>query len=231
IEKLQAAGIEVIQDVLAGDCRELNKRFFTFHRYGRPYIILKWAESLDGIIASAGNERTFISNEISNRFVHKWRSEEAAILVGTNTALLDDPSLTNRYWFGKNPVRVLIDMDLKIPLHAQIFSKPGKTIVFNGLKNGEEENLLFFKIHSAAPVPGQIMSALFLSGIQSLIVEGGSKTLQSFIDADLWDEARVIKATELLLVDGKRSPKLRRANLTEQITVRNDTISIYKRIV
>src|SRR5437868_6012424 len=122
IKKLQDAEVEVVTGILEKECIELNKRFFTFHEKYRPYIILKWAESANGKIG-IDTERVLISNEYSDRLVHKWRSEEAAILIGTNTALKDDPSLTTRLWQGNNPVRLVIDMDLRLPSHLKIFNR------------------------------------------------------------------------------------------------------------
>lgn len=122
IEKLVNAGIDVTVGVLEKECRQVNRRFFTFHTQHRPYVLLKWAQTGDGKIASYSEERLLISNDISNKLVHKWRSEEAAILVGTNTALMDNPSLTNRLWSGKSPIRLVIDMDLRLPKHLQLFN-------------------------------------------------------------------------------------------------------------
>ena len=127
---MQNAGVEVITGILEKECIDLNKRFFTFHQKFRPYIILKWAQTVNGKIGSA-DKRILISNEYSNRLVHKWRSEEAAILVGTNTALQDDPSLTTRLWKGKNPVRIVIDKELKLPPTLKVFNKEAKTIIYN----------------------------------------------------------------------------------------------------
>ena len=151
IEKLKAAGVHIETGILEDDCRELNKRFFSFHTKQRPYVILKWAQTADGFIAATNHppgertlkesaekkERLHISNEYSNRLVHKWRSEEAAILIGTNTALLDDPELTTRLWPGRSPVRLILDMDLRLPAHLKIFDRSVRTIVFNSIKEEE----------------------------------------------------------------------------------------------
>src|SRR6185436_9558681 len=140
---------EVINSILESECKDLNRLFFIFNTERRPYIILKWAESADGKIAALGGSlgsRLFISNEYSNRLVHKWRSEEAAILVGTNTALLDDPELTTRLWTGKSPVRMVTDMNLKLPASLKVFDKKIKTIVFNSIKQEEDGNLLYYKL-------------------------------------------------------------------------------------
>src|SRR6185295_1592945 len=133
IEKLTSAGVSLETGVLEEECTRLNKRFFTFHTKQRPYVLLKWAQTADGFIAHRGpaEDRMLISNSYSNRLVHKWRSQEASILVGTNTALLDDPELTARLWPGPSPIRLIIDMDLKLPSSLKIFNQQQRTIIFN----------------------------------------------------------------------------------------------------
>jgi diaminohydroxyphosphoribosylaminopyrimidine deaminase/5-amino-6-(5-phosphoribosylamino)uracil reductase len=205
---------------------ELNKRFFTFYTKHRPYIILKWAQSNDGKIANADHSRVFISNEESNRLVHKWRSEEAAILVGTNTALYDDPSLTTRLWTGNNPVRLVIDKDLKLPSSLKLFDGKIKTVVFNKHKQSEGE-LSYYKIDDSKDIIPQILNALHQLKIQSVIVEGGAKLLQSFIDAGYWDEARVITNTILLIENGINAPVLKEDTLTTEEMILQDRISYY----
>ena len=248
IKKLQDAGIEVITGVLEKECVELNKRFFTFHQQQRPYIILKWAESANVKISSpptplhkwrgeplpqpspqVGSElyaRTFISNEFTNRLVHKWRNEEAAILVGTNTALQDDPSLTTRLWHGNNPVRLVIDINLRLPSNLKIFNKETKTIIFNKQKHEEDGNLIFYKIKEEGLLT-QMMKAIYELQIQSVLVEGGAILLQSFIDAGLWDEARIIHNEELIIINGIISPELKNALLQKQENYFSDTISYF----
>ena len=147
IEKLEAAGVNVVTGILEKNCKELNRRFFIFHTKKRPYIILKWAQTSDKKIAVNSDKPLKISNEFTNRLVHKWRSEEAAILVGTNTALADDPLLTNRLWSGKNPVRLVIDKELKLPAGAKIFNIDAPTVVFNLYKstiNTELSNEVYY---------------------------------------------------------------------------------------
>ncbi|MFT3747963.1 MAG: bifunctional diaminohydroxyphosphoribosylaminopyrimidine deaminase/5-amino-6-(5-phosphoribosylamino)uracil reductase RibD [Agriterribacter sp.] len=217
IEKLKAAGIEVIANVLEEECKALNRRFFTFHTKHRPYIILKWAQSNDGIIGNAGDNRLHISNAYTNRLVHKWRSEEAAILVGTNTALLDDPSLTVRLWPGKDPVRLVLDLELRLPHHLHLFDNAVTTIVFNriqntiesfnDIKNGENKTW-YYQITSDVSIVHQIINALYHLRIQSVLIEGGAKLLQSFIDEGMWDEARVITNENLEAGEGIRAPAL-----------------------
>ena len=226
IKKLEGAGIEVTISVLDQECKDLNKRFFTFHEKQRPYIILKWAESSDKKIGLP-DKKVLISNEYTNRLVHKWRSEEAAILIGTNTALTDNPSLTTRLWNGKNPIRLVIDKDLRLPPHLHIFNKEVRTIVFNSVKNEEDFNLTFYKINDENMLP-EIVKALYDYEIQSVIVEGGAKLLQSFIDEGLWDECRIIKNEKLIINNGIDSPKLKNGILYNRDNYFDDTISYFQ---
>ncbi len=229
IEKLKASGVQVIYGILEKECLELNKRFFTFHEKHRPYIILKWAESSDGKIAADANSRLLISNELTNRLVHKWRTEEAAILVGTNTALLDNPSLTARLWPGNNPVRLVIDAELKLPTNLKLFDGAVKTVVFNFHKNAETENLIYYQLAKSGNLLPQILEALYNMQIQSVMVEGGSKLLQSFIDEGLWDEAIVICNEGLIVGNGLNAPMLRNNKLFCEQKIYTDKISFYKR--
>ncbi len=229
IEKLQRAGIKVTVGVMENECLSLNKRFFTFHEKQRPYIILKWAQSSDGNIGKHDSSQLKISNEFTNRLVHKWRSEEAAILVGTNTALLDDPSLTTRLWPGKNPVRLVIDSELKLPMHLKLFDGLAKTIVFNYRKQSETENLVYHKLNKEENILTQILSVLYKVNIQSVIVEGGAKLLQSFIEEGLWDEARVISNAELTIGNGVTAPVLKNNILVDEQKINTDVIAFYNR--
>jgi diaminohydroxyphosphoribosylaminopyrimidine deaminase / 5-amino-6-(5-phosphoribosylamino)uracil reductase len=229
IEKLKAAGIVVELGILEKECIALNKRFFTFHQQKRPYIILKWAQSADGMIAGSGSERLLISNDYSNRLVHKWRSEEASILVGTNTALLDNPELTTRLWPGKSPMRLVLDMNLCLPGSLKLFDGTQQTIIFNIIKEGEESNLHYYKIDGSADINRQICTALFKLKIQSVIVEGGARLLQSFVDADLWDEARVITNQNLFITNGLTAPVLKKYSSSEKIDSTSDEIVIHHR--
>lgn len=248
IERLRAAGVNVTLGVLEKECLELNKRFFTFHDLQRPYIILKWAQSGDGKIAplmnyvrslsenpeggtleSAGNKRLMISNGLTDRLVHKWRSEEASILVGTNTALLDDPALTTRLWPGKDPVRLVLDKDLKLPMHLKIFDGSVKTIVFNFLKKEDKGLLHYFQLNKEKNIIPQILSALYEQQVQSVIVEGGAKLLQSFIDAGLWDEVRIISNEQMTIGNGLNAPLLKKGILLREEKMATDVISFYAR--
>ena len=227
IEKLKNAGIDVVTGLLEHECLEINKRFFTFHTKHRPYIILKWAQTANGMIGSGTDERLLISNELTNRIVHQWRSEEAAILVGTNTALQDDPSLTNRLWTGNNPVRMVIDNNLRLPPHLQLFDQQQKTIVFNTQKQQENGKILYCKIDPNENSLKQIMDISYKMGIQSILVEGGSKLLQSFIEANQWDEVRLIKNEKLAIKNGIAAPLLDQQNPYKKQTIQSDTINFY----
>ncbi len=231
IERLKAASVQVTLGILEDECRELNKRFFTFHEKQRPYIILKWAQSSDGKIGAGNGERVFISNEFTNKLIHKWRAEEAAIMVGTNTALLDDPALTARLWPGNNPVRLVVDMDLKLPSSLKLFDGTFKTIVFNQHKEEMGEMLSFCKVDKDEKFIPQIFNALNKLQLQSVIIEGGAKLLQSFIDENTWDEVRVISNEELIIGSGLSAPVLKNSSLFEERTIKNDTISFYRNAV
>jgi diaminohydroxyphosphoribosylaminopyrimidine deaminase / 5-amino-6-(5-phosphoribosylamino)uracil reductase len=225
---LKAAGVNVVEQVLEKECLEINKRFFTFHNQQRPYIILKWAQSKDEKIGSEDGKRIFISNEFTNRLVHKWRSEESAILVGTTTAENDNPSLTTRLYPGKNPLRLVIDMDLKLPFSLNLFDKKTDTIVFSKLKEEENKNLSFIKIDGETDMLQSIMKVLHKKNIQSVLVEGGAKLLQSFIDIGLWDEARVITNESLIIDNGIAAPALTNSKLFATNTIDTDTIKFYQ---
>jgi len=227
IEKLQQAGIETIVGILEKECLVLNRRFFTFHTKFRPFVVLKWAETADGKIATTDDSRTFISNGYSNRLVHHWRSEEAAIMVGTNTATLDNPSLTTRLWKGKNPVRVVMDMQLRLPASLQVFDGSVPTLIFNGIKAQTADNVQFIKIDLQAEPLQQILQQLYKDNIQSVLVEGGAQLLQSFIDFNLYDEIRVIQNKALYIGDGLRAPSLAHVQLKKQYHLLDDEISIY----
>ena len=201
---LEDGGIQVISGALEKECQELNKRFFTFHQKKRPFIILKWAQSKDGFI-----DKDFIPTQIGNpltkQFVHQLRSEEHAILVGTNTALHDNPSLTTREIVGRNPVRILIDFNLKIPGDFNIYNEEAETLVFNSVKESSEENIKFIKIERENFLEN-LMGKMYEHQIQSVIVEGGNFTLQQFIDTNIWDEAIIIKNENLVLENGTKAP-------------------------
>lgn len=195
IEKLVKAGIDVKTGILEEECKYLNKRFFTFHEKNRPYIILKWAQTQDGFIDAERTDENQkplqISNEASMKLSHQWRSEEQAIMVGKNTALLDNPKLTTRNSNGKNPLRIVTDKNLIIPTNYFLLDKSTPTIVFTSIEKASEKNLEYIKINFDEQIIPQILDVLGKKSIQSLIVEGGYNVLKSFITENYWDEARV----------------------------------------
>lgn len=202
---IQDAGIEVVSGVLEKECLDLNKRFFTYHQKKRPYIVLKWAESADRFM-DKDFKPTQISNTLTKQFVHQLRSNEHSILIGTMTAMRDNPSLTTREISGRSPIRILIDIDLKVPQHYNIYNNDAETLVFNSIKNDEEGNVKFIKT-SRENFIENMLKTLHERQIQSVIVEGGGLVLQQFIDAGLWDEAIVIKNNNLVLENGTKAPK------------------------
>lgn len=227
IEKLQSAGVEVISDVLKKEAAFLNRRFFTFHSKKRPYIILKWAESQDHFIDRKRESNTPFQNRItgdqSRMLVHKWRTEEASILVGKNTVLLDDPQLTARYYQGKQPLRIIIDKHLEIPTGSKVFSAGTDTLVINAKKNENSGNILYRTIDWENSEQS-ILELLYEMNILSLIIEGGTTTLERFIDAGLWDEARIF-STSQRFGEGHPAPVLKCAS-AEQHCIGDDFLSI-----
>jgi diaminohydroxyphosphoribosylaminopyrimidine deaminase/5-amino-6-(5-phosphoribosylamino)uracil reductase len=228
IQKLQKAGITVTIGILEKEALELNKRFFTYHTKQRPYIILKWAQSGDAKIANKDFSAIKISNDATNRLVHKWRSEEAAILVGTNTALYDNPSLTTRLWKGNNPVRLVIDLQLKLSMSLHLFDGAVKTIVFNQVKHEEKNNVMFYRLASGEDIIAGLLNALYQLKIQSVMVEGGAKLLQSFIDQNYWDEARVITNEQLMIDGGIEAPELKNNSLVNINKATGNLVAFYQ---
>ncbi|HPW61173.1 MAG TPA: bifunctional diaminohydroxyphosphoribosylaminopyrimidine deaminase/5-amino-6-(5-phosphoribosylamino)uracil reductase RibD [Cyclobacteriaceae bacterium] len=226
VKKLMDAGIEVITGVLEKEGRELNKRFFTFHEQQRPYIVLKWAQTADGFIARSNYESKWISNEFSRLLVHKWRSEEDAVLVGTKTAAHDNPMLTVRDWSGRDPVRLVIDRFLRLPDKLNLFDGSIKTICFNLLKHEEHANLSLVRLDEQDFLIS-LVDYLASEKIQSVMIEGGSLTLSMFINAGLWDEARVFTSPRLFHT-GIAAPSFR-SNLLSEENIFTDTLRIYQR--
>jgi diaminohydroxyphosphoribosylaminopyrimidine deaminase/5-amino-6-(5-phosphoribosylamino)uracil reductase len=228
IKKLLEAGANVTVGILETECYELNKRFFTFHEKKRPYIILKWAESQDGFIAPLTKQEqkpVWITNEFSRQLVHKWRSEEQAILVGTQTLIDDNPKLDTRDWSGNNPVRIVLDQHDRIPKDSHIFNNQAKTIVLTNSSNTiNEENTIFENIDFKQNVATQIADFLYRHQIQSVIVEGGRKMLQTFIDENLWDEARLFVGKNSF-ENGIKAPVVALKNSIKQ-TIGNDILII-----
>lgn len=205
IRRLQEAGVSVQTGILQSQARTVNRRFFTFHSRQRPYVILKWAQFSNGIMGSA-ERRIKISNELTDRLVHKWRSEESAILVGTGTAALDNPALTVRLWQGKNPVRVIIDRDGRLPRSHRVFNDDAPTWVFTNQQEGIQGNVTYINAGNQDDLVSVIMAELHKRNILSLIVEGGARTLDYFMRSGTWDEARVIVNANAGPEDGIRAP-------------------------
>ncbi len=217
IKKLIAAGCTVTVGVLEDECKNHHKRFFTFHNKKRPYIILKWAETSDGFIApktKSEQKPIWITNTLSRQLVHKWRAEEQAILVGKNTVLEDNPSLTTRDWIGENPIRIVIDKDEKLSKRLHVFNKDSKTILIS------KNNTDFTK-----PLTKQIAGLLFSNDINSVIIEGGAKTLQTFINENLWDEARVFTG-QIEFKKGIKAPNFKGKLISEE-NLLTDNLKIY----
>jgi len=217
IKKLIAAGANVTVGVLEKECNELNKRFFTFHQQKRPYIILKWAQSQDGFLSpekeiEQDRKPVWITNAYSRQLVHKWRSEEQAILAGTQTVIDDNPKLNTRDWSGNNPVRVVLDQNNRIPKDSFVFNNTVKTIVFTKSEtNLSAENTNFEVIDFNQNIIPQILAVLHRNQIQSIIIEGGLQTLQSFIDENIWDEARIFIGN-ISFEKGTKAPMIQMKN-------------------
>ena len=230
IKKLIEAGVNVTVGILEKECDALNKRFFTFHKKQRPYVILKWAESADGFIAPVSKSEqkpVWLTNIYSRQLVHKWRSEEHGILVGTQTAVDDNPKLDVRDWTGNNPVRIVLDKTGRISKNSHLFDNQSKTIVISEKKfPQDQENIIFEVIDFSRNVPNQVLEVLTRHKILSVIIEGGTRTLQAFIDDDLWDEARVFKGI-ISLGNGISAPMLKAA-FQEKLVIGNDELLIFQ---
>lgn len=224
INKLRDAGIETGVGVLEKEGRALNKRFFTFVEKQRPYIILKWAQTADGFMAQKNFESKWITNEFSRQLVHRWRSEEDAVLVGTRTASHDNPLLSVREWSGRNPTRIVIDRFLRLNSHLHLFDKKEKTICYNLLRHEEHKNLLLIRL-SEENFISELVHDLYKQKIQSVMVEGGAQTLQLFIEAKLWDEARVFTSARSF-GEGIAAPTLHAKRASQQ-SVGTDRLEIY----
>tara|TARA_B100000768_G_scaffold79259_1_gene75404 strand:+ start:183 stop:1211 length:1029 start_codon:yes stop_codon:yes gene_type:complete len=226
ILKMEKAGIEINIGVLEKESQELNKRFFTFHEKKRPYIILKWAESKDGFIAPKDQIAPFwMTSSNSKKLVHQFRAEEDAILVGRVTAEKDNPSLTVREIKGQNPTRIIIDKDLKLSKKLILFNNEAKTIIFNTQITKKINSNYYIKIDYSNMI-NNILHQLYKQNIQSLIVEGGTKTLQSFIDENLWDEARIFTANKTL-IEGVKAPRIE-GEIIYETTIDKDQLEIVK---
>ena len=224
IKKLRAAGIEVTTGILDKKARELNARFFTFIEKHRPYIILKWAQTSDGFIARENYDSKWISHELSRQLVHKWRTEEDAIMVGTRTIAHDNPQLNVRDWSGRDPVRVIIDRFLKLDQKLAVFDRKQKTLCYNVLKHDEHDNLHLLRVDEENFIQN-VVSDLYKQKIQSLIIEGGTTLLTLFIEAGLWDEVRVFESPRVFH-KGIKAPSFE-GQLTRRIPVQEDWLNFF----
>ncbi|TYP97238.1 diaminohydroxyphosphoribosylaminopyrimidine deaminase [Sphingobacterium allocomposti] len=226
VKKLRDGGIATELGVLEQECLFLNRRFFTRVTKQRPYVILKWAETSDRFFAPEEDAQRWITNKASRQLVHKWRSEEDAVLVGAATAIIDNPALTTRLWKGKHPKRIVIDRDLRIADDAAIFDGTSEAIVFNAKQTDWKPNKKLIQLENFDLYLAQnILYQLYLMDVQSLIVEGGAKTLQLFLDAGLWDEARVFESAARW-GKGKASPRIEQFP-SEEINVGDDRLKLY----
>ncbi|HEY8400005.1 MAG TPA: bifunctional diaminohydroxyphosphoribosylaminopyrimidine deaminase/5-amino-6-(5-phosphoribosylamino)uracil reductase RibD [Cytophagaceae bacterium] len=225
IQKIKDAGIEVETGLLEAEGRALNKRFFHWIEKRQPYVILKWAQTADGFIARDNYDSKWISNALSRKLVHKWRSEEDAVLAGTKTVLYDNPQLNVRDWAGRNPIRLFIDKKLEVPLDYHILDNSQKTICYNCCKNEDEGRLHYVKVPENTCFISFILNDLYDRGVQSVIVEGGTNLLKGFIENDLWNEIRVFHS-EQTFGSGITAPVFRGTLLADHILL-NDRLSIY----
>ncbi|MGH1335603.1 MAG: bifunctional diaminohydroxyphosphoribosylaminopyrimidine deaminase/5-amino-6-(5-phosphoribosylamino)uracil reductase RibD [Aureispira sp.] len=226
IALLKAKGVEVKVGVLEKEAAHLTRRFFTNVQEKRPYVVLKYAQSKDGFIGDP-EKRVLISNAWSQRLVHQWRRQETAILVGTNTALLDNPSLTNRFWAGRQPLRLVIDRSLRLPKSLALFDGTLPTWVFTTQTNTPQwENVRFVTLKTEAPFLPQLLAYLYQEKIQSLLVEGGAQVLTSFLESNLWDEARILQSSTIL-GQGIAAPILSMKGYQHTIPLFDNTLSYY----
>ncbi|MBK7668022.1 MAG: bifunctional diaminohydroxyphosphoribosylaminopyrimidine deaminase/5-amino-6-(5-phosphoribosylamino)uracil reductase RibD [Sphingobacteriaceae bacterium] len=229
IERLKKAGIEVESGILEQEGRELNKRFVTFHEKKRPYMILKWAQTNDGFVSKnpipQNKSENWITGDESKKLVHEWRAQEQAIMVGTTTVINDNPELTVRLAEGKNPIRIVIDKDLKLKPDSDIFNAAAETLVFTGLQKTSTKTVKFLKIDFSAKVLEQILNKLYTLNISSVILEGGTTLLQSFIKENLWDEARVFINPDKSFGSGTKAPEF---DLSKAVQEKTGTDNLYQ---
>ena len=232
-DKLRAAGIAVETGLLAEQGRELNARFFTFLEQKRPYIILKWAETADGFIGRNDGQAMKISGDLSHRLVHRWRSEEDAIMVGTNTARNDNPRLNVRLVPGRNPTRIVIDKQRQLADDLYLFDDSQPTLGYNFIRTETVGQTTYIQLSPDKPFLPQLLDDLYQRSIQSVLVEGGATLLQSFISADLWDEMRVFRSPVMLgepLAGGVKAPIVQ-GKLNSRERVGPDELTRYTRVL
>lgn len=229
IEKMIRAGIDVVTGVLEKECTDVNKRFFTFHEKKRPFIILKWAQTADGFIdrkRTPQESPAKITQDAADMMVHMWRSQEQAIMVGTHTVIMDNPKLTTRKAAGVSPTRVVLDRSLKIPSNFNIFDKSAPTLVFTEQKTNANHNAEYIPVAFDGNLLPSLLKELYNKNLQSVIIEGGEKLLKSFIEKDLWDEAKVFYSNKNL-GDGVSAPNFPFPSRAE-IRIGDDTLMLYR---
>ncbi|MGB5236110.1 MAG: bifunctional diaminohydroxyphosphoribosylaminopyrimidine deaminase/5-amino-6-(5-phosphoribosylamino)uracil reductase RibD [Flavobacteriaceae bacterium] len=235
IALLEKAGCHITEGVLNKQCHAINRDFFVYHQQKRPYIILKWAQTKDGYLApdpqlrKEDPEPFWISSSHSRQLVHKWRTEEQAILAGTNTIILDNPNLTARDWHGKSPTRIILDQKLRIPANYKVFDKSSPTIILTSVRKPKKKisGIQYEYLNYNSEVAAQIVRILWKSQILSVIVEGGAKTLETFIAERFWDEARIITSAGSLNA-GTRAPEIM-GNIATKYSIGTDTLKIIDR--
>ncbi len=231
IHVLKNNGVDISAGMIEHSCIELNKRYFMHHIHNRPFVILKWAQTADGfidVIRKSGQPvgPNWISNESSRILVHKWRSEEQAIMVGTNTVKSDDPMLNTREWHGNNPLRIILDRYLELTKNYKIFKSEIKTLIINEKRSYQEKNFEYIRLEFNEKLLQEIMHELFIRNIQSVIIEGGKMLIDSFLKANLWDEARIITGNKVFR-QGVHAPVIRSTAVFTE-TIRDDQLTIYK---
>ena len=229
IEKLVKNGIDVVTGVLERECIDVNKRFFTFYEKKRPFIILKWAQTSDGFIdrkRTAKETPAKITQDAADMMVHLWRSQEQAIMVGTHTVIMDNPKLTTRKAAGNSPTRVILDRTLRVPTTLNVFDKSAPTIVFTEQKEGGNHGAEYIPVAFDGSLLTNMLNELYKKNIQSVIIEGGEKLLKSFIDKDLWDEAKVFYSSRTL-GEGVSAPQFPFPTKGE-IRIGDDTLCLYR---
>ncbi len=229
IQKLLNDSVKVEVGVLENECLNLNKTFFNFHEKKRPFIILKWAQTKDGFIAHENRKPLKISNEITNILVHKWRAYRAGIAVGINTVLKDNPILNVRNWIGNNPVRIIIDIDLEIAEESNVYNDYASTVIINRHKNEMLKNIEFYKMLEKETPINAVLRYTYEKNIQSIIIEGGAKTINGFVKENFWDEAVIIKNRSLKIGKGIFAPILENEIHLNTKNIFTDKIEFYKR--
>lgn len=226
-ERLKQAGLNVAIGVLEKECLAINKRFITRVKKQRPYVILKWAQTQDAFFSPSDGTQRWISNDFAKQLVHQWRSEEDCVLVGKRTAFVDNPQLNVRLVSGRNPLRAVVDKNLELPASHHLLDNSIKTFVFNQKKTAIEGNTYYVEVEDFENLmPQYVLYQLYLQDVQSLIIEGGAKTLQAFIDANLWDEARVFTAPDFW-GEGVKAPLIK-GETVESATIGSNQLHVIK---